>query len=415
MRGLRARFHFHTGLPDSVPGPHGRHQPRPKRDIRRFVEAFTAESPPAAHPSLVSGPDPLDLAAIVARFLPPSRPPRTTRPRLPPTLPDPTQGLFTLTPGARPCSLQSRRPPSNWTVPQPRRFHGRASWRKTAGEPDNPGSCGLSWPYIPDFAGLNVHEPPPYTRQHFWTPGGTQCRTSADSWLQERPSASSWAPLDNTPTPHHPATISRSMRPTVLPSAQPQADSQPPRCAPPATTRGPPDAHRPCTAPRAAAPSPWPQTQAPIRGELGPERGIKDLETNSVSPRFPKVFLILNFLKVLMFARTVSGPNLSEINKTFLKHVRKTNYDLKSQNVNCNQKETDHTHKPSQTHSATRAHFIVFVFVFVCVKFVGLCVWFVFPSCVWLVCVGVCGLSAGARCVSRDVTLHRLSAYYETR
>ena len=106
-----------------------------------------------------------------------------------PTLPDPTPGLFPLPPGPR----QSRRPPSNWTAPQPRHLRGRAVGRETPG--------GLrGWPVVAIHSGLRGPERTRTSTTYEATrlDGRRDSVSNLDKTLGlwELPSASPWARLE---------------------------------------------------------------------------------------------------------------------------------------------------------------------------------------------------------------------------
>ena len=79
-----------------------------QRDMRHIIEAFT-RTVVSAHPCLVSGPDPPDLAAIAARFLPPSLGTSHHPSSSAPILLDPTLGPIPLLAGPHTCLPQTGR------------------------------------------------------------------------------------------------------------------------------------------------------------------------------------------------------------------------------------------------------------------------------------------------------------------
>ena len=165
-----------------------------QRATRRFIEAF-ARTNAAAHPSLVSGRDPPDLAAISAPFLPPSRGQHPT-------------------PGPSPCLQdhapvrQSRRPPSNWTAPQPGRADGE---RLPERRPPVPVAClrqtRLRGPERARTA--TAHE-------------ATRLDARRDSVLDLDLGLADPSSGPRQHTRHHPTTTFRNDESMVWPSAQPQ-------------------------------------------------------------------------------------------------------------------------------------------------------------------------------------------------
>ena len=124
-----------------------------QRDMRHIIEAST-RTVASAHSPLVSNPPgglllaSRQLASLVLVCSDSPRPDAAAHPS-----------------ACRTASL----PPSNWTAPLPRRLRGRAVGGRPLGNRRPPSSYGLSSPYLLDFEGLNVHEPPPHLRQHVWT------------------------------------------------------------------------------------------------------------------------------------------------------------------------------------------------------------------------------------------------------
>ena len=228
----------------SVAGPDGRHQLGPQTSCGALPKRSRGQAPPLI---IVSSLDQTHLT------WPPSRPAsclpaaRITRPR----------GLrFSSTQRWGPSlffhdrTLASLKLDGTFATPSP----GPRSWRETSGKPNASSSRGLSWPYLLDFECLNVHEPPPHLRQHVWTPGGTQYRTSTDPRAPRILFGLNTGSIRHH-TLHHPANMSRFDEASVWPLAQPQ---QTPGhiYVPPATTSGPSVAHKPNTAVGATAPSP---------------------------------------------------------------------------------------------------------------------------------------------------------------
>ena len=121
--------------------------PERQQDIRRYIEAFTRTGA-SAHPSLVAGTDPPDLAAIPAF--------RGTRPRLLRLFP-----IQRRESSPSPCQLLTRAhppcwPPSDWTVRKPSHLLNRLVGRKRLGTRRPPGSHGLPCPYTLNFARLSM-------------------------------------------------------------------------------------------------------------------------------------------------------------------------------------------------------------------------------------------------------------------
>ena len=189
--------HDHEPEPDddrrptiSVVGLHERHQPRPPTRYTPLHPGVHGDSRRrSSFPRLCT--EQPDLAAIATRFLPPSLGPSHHLSSSAPTLLDQRLGSF-------PC-LQ------NHTPVEPRHLVGRT--RTVGGRP--PGFPWLVLAIHSRPSGLNVRDPPPHSRQHVWTPGGTQCRTATFLCSPEHPFGRTSLRLPVGPARQHTLTTRR--------------------------------------------------------------------------------------------------------------------------------------------------------------------------------------------------------------
>ena len=205
-------------------------------------------------------------------------PPRTpfSRPRLafqtwPPSLLDSRFGPNLLDPAAAGCTPLPPGPPLHSSVPSTSckldgifaaPSPGPRSWRETTRRPVAPDSLDLSWLNIPDFAGLNVHEPTPHLGQHVWTRGGTRCLTMTGLWTSVMPFDLPECSTRQHPL-HRPKPPCMNGEAMIWSSAQPRVT--PGHCdMPTATTPGLPNACGP--PPHRPAPK---DTAIPLRPHTG--------------------------------------------------------------------------------------------------------------------------------------------------